>query len=243
MALSRPARFALYGLGVVGSGALVYVGLLSTGLMDSGRAAGGGFILDTLTTTSTKSDFVRAIMNAAARVSPGLSLRARSLIAAWAAHESGWGKATRQAREVFNYWNITAGGRWLQAGKPVMAGGDTEYAVGQSGAKKITQQWRAYGSIDESIADLLQFLSGSGYLNYREASAQLLGGDETFATTLGVFEKAPDGTMMRVENRANTAGYYTLDRSTYQRSMSKLATEVSALVALNQLSGSDLVCR
>lgn len=235
MALTRPTRIALYGLGVLGSGVLVYVGLLSTGLLESGRAAGGGFILDTLTTTSTKGDFVRMVMSAAARVMPSLSLRSRALLAAWAAHESGWGKGTKQAK-VFNIWNLTAGGAWLSAGKPVMGGNDTEFSAGSSTAKKITQQWRMYGSMDESVADLLQFLSKSGYVNYREAYAQLVAGDENFVTTLGVFERGADGVVMRVENRANTAGFYTLPRSEYQRSTSKLSTEVSALVATNQLA-------
>lgn len=236
----KTARYLLYGLGVAASGGVLAVGLISTGVIETERGSGGGFIMSTFTTTGTKSDFVRAVMSAAARVDPSLSLRTRALLAAWAAHESGWGKATNQARTAFNLWNLTAGSAWLSAGKPVLVGNDTEFTVGQKGSKKIIQQWRAYRTLDESVADLLQFLSKSSYVNYREAYGQLGAGDERFVTTLGVFERGADGLVQRVENRASTAGFYTMPRSEYQRSTSKLATEVSTLIATLQLSGVNL---
>lgn len=236
----KTKRIILYVLGALASASVIAVGLIVTGTWDSERAQGASLLMNTFTLPSTKTDFVRNILSAAARVSPNLSLRSRALIAAWAAHESGWGKATNQARVAFNYWNLTAGGAWLGAGKPVLKGNDTEFTVGQAGAKKIVQQWRAYSSLDESVADLLNFIGQSGYINYREGSGQLLAGDEHFATALGVMERGPGGLVVRVDNRANTAGFYTMPRSEYQRSLSKLATEVSSIIASAQLSGVDL---
>lgn len=237
----KTKRYLLYGLGLLASGTVLAVGLIVTGTLETERAQGASLLMNTFTTNGTKTDFVRAILSAAARVDPTLSLRSRALLAAWAAHESGWGKATNQARTAFNLWNLTAGSGWLAANKPVLVGNDTEFTVGQPGSKKISQQWRAYGSLDESVADLLQFLSKSSYTNYREGYAKLVAGDEQFVSSLGVFERGPDGLVQRVDTRPNTAGFYTMPRSEYQRSTSKLASEVSAIIATVQLSGLNLL--
>lgn len=230
----RTKRIILYSLGVVASGGVIAIGLITTGTIESERGSGGGLLMDTFTTTGTKSDFVRGIIEAAQRVDDTLSLQSRLMLAAWAAHESGWGKGTKQVK-VFNLWNLTAGSAWLSANKPIMPGNDTEFTPGAAGSKKITQNWRAYGSLDESVADLFQFLK-NGYMNYKEALTKLVAGDPAFATSLGVNELA-GGVIQRVDNRPGTAGFYTAPRSGYQRGVDKLTTEASALAATMQLSG------
>ena len=56
-------------------------------------------------------------------------------------------------------------------------------------------------------------------------------------TTLGVFERAPDKTVYRVENRPNTAGFYTMPRSEYLASTKKLAVEGEAVVLKANIAG------
>ena len=236
--MDRNTRLILTGLGIAAAGGATFVGLLASGVLESDRATGAG-LMNAVTFTGTKVDFIRNVMEAAARVDSSLSQRTRILLAAWAAHESGWGKGTKQAQVAFNLWNVSAGSAWLNANKPVMSGKDTEFSVGSILAKKITQQWRVYGSLDESIADLLKFLQ-NGYLNYKEAYSALLAGDETFATSLGVFDKT-FGIVTRVDDRAGTAGFYTLPRSQYQAAISKLATEVGAIASGAGLAGLRLV--
>lgn len=106
-----------------------------------------------------------------------------------------------------------------------MSGGDTEYAPGQEGTKRITQQWRVYSSVDAAMHDLLRLLSRSRFINYREGYEKLRRGEKDFATVLGVFEHE-GRTVVRVDNREGTAGYYTMPRSDYQRALDECLHEV-----------------
>ena len=213
-----------------------YLSLRAAGVVgELPRNTGGGFLVSTLTLSSSKEAFVRAIMSAAARARPTMSQTSRAMLAAWAALESGWGK-TRQAKLANNLWNVSKGS-WTG---PTLPGTDTEYSAGSAAAKPISQQWRSYASVDAAVADLLQLLETSRYLNYREAVAALMAGDITFATRLGVFERGTDGVVSRVENRPSTAGFYTLPRSEYQKHVSALWPTVQAIVANAGLNG--LVC-
>jgi hypothetical protein len=232
----NPGRLFLSFAGLAGSGALIYLGLKSNGIIEPQRGEGASFILDTFTTTGTKEDFIRSVMSAAARADSSLPSQTRLLLAVWAAHESGWGK-TKQAKEAFNLWNISAGSAWLNAKKPVQAGNDTEFTPGSAEAKKIRQWWRKYPTLDASVSDMLSFLKNSGYVNYREAYQQLLNGETRFVETLGVFERAPDKTIIRVENRPNTAGFYTMPRSEYLASTNKLLVEGRAIVTKAAIAG------
>lgn len=232
----NPGRLALSVVGLAGSGVLLYLGLKSTGTIEVERAQGASFVMDTFTLSGTKENFIRGIMSAAARVDPSLSPQTRLLLAVWAAHESGWGK-TKQAQKAFNLWNVTAGSSWLNANKPTMDGGDTEFSEGSKDAKRIVQKWRVYGSLDLAVQDILSFLKNSGYVNYREAYTKLLNGDPTFVTTLGVFERGATGNIVRVDTRTNSAGFYTLPRSEYQKSTNKLLAEGQAVVVSGNIAG------
>lgn len=188
--------------------------------------------MNTLTLTSSKQNFIRGVMSGAATADSSLSPQTRALLASWAALESGWGK-TKQAKLGFNLWNVSKGG-WTG---PVIPGGDTEYVAGQKGAKPITQLWRQYGSVAESVTDLLKLLRNSRYVNYREAYEDLIRGDERFATRLGVFERDASGVVQRVDNRPNTAGFYTLPRSEYQSHVSNLYRDAKALISSAGVAG------
>lgn len=180
-------------------------------------------MVNLFTLGSTKTDFVRGVMSAAASADGTLSPNTRMLLAAWAAHESGWGK-TKQAKQGFNLWNYSRG-NWQGR---VLAGGDTEYVEGVTNPKTITQWWRQYGSLEESIKDVLSLLR-NGYVNYKEGYGDLVAGAETFATRLGVFERGANRAIVRVDTRPNTAGFYTMPRSEYQAGVSKLYREVAGL--------------
>ena len=223
----------VWGLGLVGAGIASFFTLRAAGLLgELPRASGGDVLVDMFTMASTKENFVRGMLSAATQARPGLSFEARKLIAAWAAYESGWGK-TKQAKMGFNVFNISKGA-WTG---PTMSGGDTEFTEGQAGSKVIVQQWRVYSGLPAGVNDLLNLLEKSRYVNYREAYGALLAGDPTFGTRLGVFETGADGKIVKVETRPDTAGYYTLPRSQYQSSMSKLYAEVSKIASAAGLNG------
>lgn len=221
-------------LGLGGAGVASYFSLRAAGVVgELPRADGGSFLVNTLTLTSTKEDFVRAVMSAAESARAGLSQQTKLLIAAWAALESGWGKS-RQAKLANNIFNVSKGS-W--AG-PTIPGNDTEFREGQTEAVKITQEWRQYATLTAAVADVLQLISTSRYVNYREASADLLAGNATFATRLGVLDKDPaTGKTIRVDTRADTAGYYTHPRSDYQAKVNLLLREVTLIAANASLKG------
>lgn len=238
MLKSTPERIVstvLWVLGFGGAGVAGYFSLRAAGVVgELPRGEGGNFLVSTLTTTSTKEEFVRAVMSAAAAADPNLSVQARKLLAAWSALESGWGK-TKQAKLANNIFNVSKGS-WTG---PTLDGNDTEYTAGSSTAKKITQQWRQYATLEAAIGDLLTLLKASRYANYREAYAALLNGDVTFATRLGVLEKQ-GGTMVRVDNRSDTAGFYTAPRSEYQAGVNATMAIVDGVVAAVGLDGLKL---
>lgn len=222
-------------LGVAGVGVLGYVALKATGVIEPQRAEGADFIMDTFTLGSTKTDFIRGIMSAATRVDSNLSARTRLLLASWAALESGWGK-TRQAKQAFNLWNISAGSAWLKAGKPTLPGSDTEYRPGSTTAVPITQQWRAYPTLEAAVSDLLSFLKNSGFSNYRTAYQQLLAGDVNFAAALGLYERDAAG-VVRLNQPSGTGSFYTKPRSEYVSAVVKLARDAEALVMASGIAG------
>jgi hypothetical protein len=177
-----------------------------------------------------QEDFVRAVMSAAATRLP---YRARTLVTAWGALESGWGQ-TRQAKLGHNLWNVSKG-NWTG---PTMAGNDTEYAPGSLTPRPITQQWRVYSSLDEALVDVLRLLSTSKYVNYRAAYSMLCAGDAKFVSELGLFEVV-DGNLVRVDNRPDVGSYYTLPRSKYQANFDKALKDVTSLAARLKL---DAAC-
>lgn len=229
----RLLNSALWVLGIAGAGVASFFTLRAAGVAgELPPRTGGDFLVDTMTLSSTKENFVRGVMSAAARVKPQMSVTSRGLLAAWAALESGWGK-TRQAKLANNLWNVSKGS-WTG---PTLPGGDLEYKPGSAEAKKITQEWRQYATLDAAIADLLQLISNSRYANYREAYADLMAGNVLFATRLGVLEDGPDGKKVRVDARTDTGGYYTEARSVYQKKVSSLWVEVQAIILKEGLQG------
>jgi len=221
--------------GLVAGGVTLYAVLKANGVIEVERGQGASLLMNTFTLPTTKTDFIRAIMSAATRANSNLSAKTRLMLAAWAAHESGWGK-TKQAQKAYNLWNITAGTAWLNAGKPVMDGTDTEYTPGSKDAKRITQKWRAYGSLEESVQDILSFLSNSSFSNYRQAYQQLIAGDPTFVSTLGLFDRDSAG-VVRLNQPPGTGSFYTLPKSEYQASMNKLIAEADRVVLAAGIAG------
>jgi flagellum-specific peptidoglycan hydrolase FlgJ len=180
--------------------------------------------------TPEQQAFVSSVVRAALAAKPGITIQSAGLLAAWACHESGWGKSN-PARKAYNFWNVSKGS-WTG---PVIPGGDTEYVVGSTAPpKKITQLWRAYSSAEESIKDLFNFLEKKpGFVNYKEAAGLLMKGDESFATALGVLDRDSKGAIVRVDNRKGTAGFYTLPRKDYQKGVSDLWNKIAGFVITN----------
>lgn len=107
-----------------------------------------------------------ALLDSVERKLPMLSYQAALLVVAHAAHESGFGRCNAWKRG-FNAWNLTAGPAWTGA-KWTEVNGDTD-----GKGNPITQTWRAYGSMDDAVADYWLFLGPTAnrgrYVRARDA--------------------------------------------------------------------------
>ena len=114
---------------------------------------------------SARAAFMRSISNEVERrlseLRPDLSDTERAnagrLLAALAAHETGYGR-TPAWRHGFNFGNVTAGTSWTGA---ILIGPDTEYDAAGN-VRDISQRFRRYGSLSEAVSDWLV-----GVLNWR----------------------------------------------------------------------------
>lgn len=162
---SGSKRILVAGVGVVGLAALWWA------FSDEDPRSGDSAIV----MPWTLADFVSNVYAAIDRVAPSsFSLKSKLMVLAHAAYESGWGKSTA-AKDGNNLFNITAGSApsnaWWDGS--VVLGGDTEYDSAGN-VRNITQKFRSYYSIDNSIGDYLQFLQGS---RYSAAYGALVAGD------------------------------------------------------------------
>lgn len=142
---------------------------------------GGG----TAVVVTSRSEFLALIAAEVKRqlseLRPDLSdtrrTRVAQIVAALAAHESGYG-STNQWRLGFNFGNVSRGS-WTG---PVIVGGDLEYSAGSDAAKRIRQEWRKYVSLSAAVSDWIKLIGGS---RYRAARDALFAGDEVgFASGL-----------------------------------------------------------
>ena len=160
---------------------------------------------------ASRSDFALALELSSARVLPSLSKSARALLVAHGAFESGFGNG-RAARAGFNVFNLTAGSAW-QGAKWTDVGGDTEYDAAGN-VTTITQVWRAYGSLDEAVADYWSFLGPSQNRGrYVTARAALERGDlQAFCSEL------------------YRAGYFTLPVASYAQRLNSVLLQVKGFL-------------
>lgn len=173
--LPKPSGLLWWGLGLFGVAGLIWYATTSSG---GGDIAPFSPVIDpdtgestyTVVAPWTTSDFVVNVGNAVIAAAPSLSLESTLMIVAHAAYESGWGKGAKAAREGNNLFNITAGRSWTG---PVVGGNDVEYDAAGN-VKPITQRFRAYPSVEASIADYLAFLNST---QYRQAYQALLAAD------------------------------------------------------------------
>lgn len=106
-----------------------------------------------------KQDFLKAVKDSARRYldsnysdwSTSQREKAASIIASQAALESGYG-GTKAYKLGFNFGNMSKGS-WKGETIP---GGDLEYDA-QGNVKKIAQEWRKYGSLDEAMTDFFRW--------------------------------------------------------------------------------------
>lgn len=131
--------------------------------------------------------FVSAMWLAIERAWPGSSVASRQLVLALTAYESGYGVSSGY-RLGKNPFNIVRG----SADVPSIDGPDQDCSSGT--CKPITQKFRSYESIDDSVRD---FLALMGTARYATARSLLSAGDIGFAEALG------------------RAGYYTLPIRSY----------------------------
>lgn len=154
---------------------------------------------------------------------PALSMRAKLLMIAHAAYESGWGQKAAAALGTNNLWNITAGSQWKGA-TVVQPNGDLSFKVEecerkgrplvrQSNGKmacRIDQTWRKYDSVNAAVKDYWDFLGPNQNAGrYSKARMALESGDVSAFGT-----------------RLYDAGYFTLDPIEYTKSMTAVVASV-----------------
>ena len=152
-------------------------------------------------TAGTKRVFVGIMQTALAGRLPFNGIR---LAIAWAAFETNWGRTTGWLKGN-NAYNISASRAWLAAKKPTVAGPDTEYDD-KGNVKDITQAWRAYGSVSESVQDMLDFISD---VRFGNARIKLQAGDTSFSDDL------------------YHGKYFTLPPDAYRNGVASLLSEVN----------------
>jgi flagellar protein FlgJ len=106
----------------------------------------------------TRQEFLDAILPAAEKAAAQLGVSPRNLIAQ-AALETGWGRSlprSADGRISFNFFGIKATGGWR--GDSV-ASSTVEVLEGR--AQRMVERFRAYSSIDESVADHARLLGHS----------------------------------------------------------------------------------
>jgi flagellum-specific peptidoglycan hydrolase FlgJ len=185
--------------------------LIGGGVFLLARAAFGGMRATTgekaPVTEDKRLKFVSDLWNAISRVWPESSTASRQLIISHSAYESGYGVGTAY-RLGNNIANITKGSSNI----PSIDGPDTDCSSGT--CVPITQKFRAYATVDDSVSDYLAFLQSSRYAN---AYALLVAGDVGFARALG------------------EAGYYTQAIETYVSNFRGVLAGVQKRLAALQL--------
>jgi flagellar protein FlgJ len=108
--------------------------------------------------TPSRQEFLDAILPAAEKAAAQLGVSPRNLIAQ-AALETGWGRhlpRSADGRVSFNFFGIKATGGWRG---PAVSSSTTEVLQGR--AQRMVERFRAYSSIDESVADHARLIGNS----------------------------------------------------------------------------------
>ena len=107
-----------------------------------------------------------------------LDVQPALLATAMGVYESGTGTASPY-KHGYNVFNITDGGYWSGKGREVweVEKADDEYDSAGNYVGKITQRWRVYKDLDESVDDYISFLSVQNGGRYKKAYAALQSAD------------------------------------------------------------------
>ena len=106
----------------------------------------------------SRQEFLDAILPAAEKAAAQLGVSPRNLIAQ-AALETGWGRhlpRSADGRLSFNFFGIKATGNWRG---PSVSSSTTEVLQGR--AQRMVERFRAYSSVDESVADHARLIGNS----------------------------------------------------------------------------------
>jgi len=223
-----PRQKLLLGLGLTGAVAAVFfwrrkqVTEEVLGVASKIQAAAAD-VVRTLLGVTDSAKWAASLYGVISRELPQLSPKARVLMVAHAAYESGWGQKAAAARGSNNIWNLTAGSAWTgqidfqpdadlsynvsecsRLGRPV-----TTQSNGKP-ACRIDQRWRKYPSVNEAVRDYWSFLgpqqNGGRYI---KARAALEAGDTVgFARELAA------------------VGYYTLPSAEYAKKLGEVVESV-----------------
>lgn len=112
--------------------------------------------------TTEQKNFIESIANAVKKYMGNYQIKVASPIIAQAIIESGWGKSQLSAK-YHNYFGLKCGSAWK--GASVNMNTQEEYKPGV--LTQISDNFRAFGSLDEGVKGYFDFISYSRYANLK----------------------------------------------------------------------------
>ena len=110
----------------------------------------------------TKTEFIAQIAKYVQKYAPQYGIECNSAVIAQAILESGWGES-RLAAQYHNYFGLKCGTLWK--GKSVNMATQEEYSPGQ--LTNITDNFRAYASMEDGVKGYFEFIQLARYQNLR----------------------------------------------------------------------------
>ncbi len=107
-------------------------------------------------------DFINAIAPLVQKYAPQYGIKSCAAVIAQAINESGWGES-KLAKDYHNYFGMKCGTKWT--GASVDMATQEEYTPGT--LTNITDNFRAYGSMDEGVRGYFEFIQLQRYQNLK----------------------------------------------------------------------------
>ena len=180
----------------------------------------------------TRQEFIAAIADGVKKYAPQYGIKVCSPIIAQAILESGWGES-KLAKQYHNYFGLKCGTRWQ--GKSVNLNTMEEYTPGT--LTKISDNFRAFDSMDEGIKGYFEFIQLARYQNLKGITDP-----RKYLETIKADGYATSSTYvennMRIVNQYNLTQFDDKGVSKVSYSRSAVVNLVNSWVGKNEADGS-----
>ncbi len=180
----------------------------------------------------THQEFIEAVAKGVKKYAPAYGIEVHSPIIAQAILESGWGES-KLAATYHNYFGLKCGTKWK--GKSVNLNTMEEYTPGT--LTKISDNFRAFDSMDEGIKGYFEFIQLARYQNLKGITdprkyLEIIEADG-YATSSTYVENN-----MRIVNQYNLTQFDNKGVSEMSYSRSEVVNLVNSWVGKNEADGS-----